>query len=219
MLGFVFHPLRCAVLMGLLVFTCSGFFACAGQAWPGSGSIADGSHSPDGKFAILLPPREEALEEEEDNVKNLLVDLQRQSELAVIQGAHFFPSRNHRGLQILWAHDGSWCVVTYGERFGFKAVTLLVRRGSGWSQTDLGTHVKNALDAEIARQAGKNPPDCFATVEYRDGENGKIHVTATGTTNPKHLSELATSAAIFTGIFDVRREKWIESEAREYNGE
>lgn len=204
---------RLAVMMALL-FACCVFSARAGDAWPGDASIAEGSRSPDGRFGILLPPRDEAVEQDDSEVRNLLVDLKSHAELAAVEGAHYFRGRNHRGLEVVWADDSSWCVVTYDGRFGFEAVTLLVKRGSGWKQTDLGTHVLKALDAEIARQAGKYAPDCFVTAEFRDGDDGNIRVHATCTTNPKDLHEIRNYAAEFTGSFDVRSGKWIESAAR-----
>ena len=204
---------RLAMIMAVL-FACCVFSALAGEAWTGGSSIAEGSRSPDGRFGILLPPREEALEQNEGEVKNFLVDLKSHAELAVIAGAHYYPNRNHRGMEVVWARDSSWCVVTYDGRFGFETVTLLLKRGAGWEQTDLGTHVQKALDAEIARQAGKDAPDCFATADFSAGDEGMIRVHATCGTNPKGIPEIRDYGAEFTGVFDFRSGKWIESEVR-----
>lgn len=212
------NPRRLAMMMAVL-FAISMFSAMAGDAWPGGKSIAEGSRSPDGRFGILLPPREEALEQDEGEVKNFLVDLKSHAELAVVAGAHFYPNRNHRELEVVWAPDSSWCVVTYVERFGFKTVALLVKRDSGWVQTDLGTHVKKALDAEIARQAGKDAPDCFAEADFRAGDDRTIRVHATCTTNPKGLPDVGDYDAEFTGVFDLRSGNWIESAARKAGGD
>lgn len=183
------------------------------MAGSGDGSIAEGSRSPDGRFGVLLPPREEAAEQDEEEVKNVLVDLRSHAELAVIEGSHYFAGRNHRRLSVVWGPGSSWCVVTYDGRFGFEAVTLLVNRGSAWEQTNLGAHIKKVLDGEISGQAGKDAPDCFPSATFRAGKDGRIHATASGTTNPKGLPDIPAYDAYFAGLFDPRSGRWIESDA------
>lgn len=214
MAGFSYPRRGWTSLLVLLVLAGSGISVFAGEAWPGGGSIAEGSRSPDGRFAVLLPSREAALPMEEADTKNFLVDLKTRTKLCVIRGAHFYPFRNHRDLKVVWADDSSWCVVTYVERFGFKSITLLVARKSGWDQTDLGSHIAKSLDAEIARQAGGARVDAFAAAQFRVGGKENILVTADSTTNPKQIPDFPNYSASFEGVFDVRKGRWVSSQSR-----
>ena len=210
----VHHPRLTAAVVLAVVISFS-LFARAGDEWPGGGSIIKGSQSPDGRFGILLPSRDEALENDEDDIRNTLVDLQSHDELAVIRNVHYFPGANHRGLDVAWAPDSGWCVVTYGGRFGFQAITLLKKHGSRWEQADIGTHIQKALDAAVARQAENPGTTCSATAYFRPGAKGSVLVRTTAMTNPKGLPECTRHLAVFLGTYDPARGQWIRSETRD----
>lgn len=187
----------------------------ADDGWPQGASIAENSRSPDGRFGILLPPREESMEKEEDEIRNTLVQVESLKELAVVENSHYFPGENHSWLDVAWAPDSTWCVVTYDGRFGFEAITLLKKRGSGWDQADIGSHIQKALNAAVARQAENPETICSATAYFRPGAGGKLLVRATGLTNPRYLPDLVQHFAVFLGAYDTTSGRWIRSETRD----
>ncbi len=211
------YPRLTAVVVLAALIACV-LSARAIDEWPQGGTIVEGSLSPDGRFGVLLPSREaglEALESDEDGIRNTLVDIKSHDALAVIRNVHYFPGANHRDLDATWAPDSGWCAVTYGGRYGFQAITLLKKHGSSWEQVDIGTHIQKALDADVARQARKPGTTCSATAYFRAGSEGNVLVRASGMTNPKGFPEFAQNFAVFLGTYDSTRGQWIRSETRE----
>ena len=183
----------------------------ADGGWPGS-VIAENSTSPDGRYGVLLPTRELA-GDDEDSIRNVLVNLQSHARLGVIQGAHYFPGFNHRGLRVEWAEDSSLCVVTYEARYGFDTITVIEPRGATCAQGDIGRHIQKSLDAVIARQSRGSSGGC-GSVFFRFAPRGKVVVRATDQTNPKAFEDQPTWCALFQGTFDFTAKKWTRSDAR-----
>jgi hypothetical protein len=182
--------------------------------WPEGYELAEDSTSPDGRYGVLLPTREEAAEDE-DKITNSLVNLQTHARLGVIHKAHYFPGYNHHGLHVQWADDSSWCVVTFEERYGFGSITLVEPHGVNCTQTDLGDHIQKSLDAVIARQSKGGGGSC-GTAYFRP-IGRKLVVRATDQTNPKAFDDVPTYCASFLGTFDLKTKKWTRSEGLDIN--
>ena len=186
----------------------------AAEGWPEGYEIAEHSESPDGRFGVLIPSRPVTETIEDDDVSNILVNIKTHTRLGVIREAHYFPGRNHRGLQVAWAADSSWCAVTYEGRFGFDTITLVEIKGATCTQTDLGMHIDKALNAAIARQARDKSEEGYGNAYFHSGPGRKVLVRATAFTNPKSLENVPTYGARFFGTFDLATRKWTASEAR-----
>ena len=185
--------------------------AAAGSGWPDGYLIEERSKSPNGRYGVLIPTRDEA-DDAGEKITNTLVDLKTHKRVAVIRGMHHFQGQNHAGLIVQWAEDSSWCAVTFEARYGFGTITL-VELKSG-TQTDVGDHIQNVLDANITRQAGV-PSGCYGSAWFHAGPGPTILVRGTGYTNPKALPDQRNDYALFLGTFDLTKHRWTRSESRE----
>ncbi len=184
----------------------------AEDKWPEGHELAERSESPNGRYGVLLPTRENA--PEEDQTENALVDLKTHRRIGVIRGSHYFSGQNHRGLHVHWAPDSSWCIVVYEARYGFGNITLVEPHGTTCSQADLGVHIQKSLDAVIARQAHNPSIDGYGSAYFHAAKGGKILVRATAFTNPKAFEDQPTYCAWFQGTFDLPDKKWTRSDCR-----
>ncbi len=209
-----------AGLFGLLLIAFGLTTArAADKDWPEGYEIAEKSESPDGHYGVLLPTRETAENLDEDKIVDTFVDLKTHHRIAVLQGANYFPGENHRGLSVAWAADSSWCAVTYEERYGFGTITLVEPHGAKCTQTDVGKHIEEALNAVIARQAHEKDAEGYGSAYFRSGPGREILVRGTAYTNPKSLENVPTYDAFFEGTFDLATGKWTRSEARKITSE
>ena len=192
------------------IFAQMALCGAADSGWPDGFEIDAGSLSPDGRYGVLLPTSETAQDQEEDEVVNALVDLRSHHRLANIRGAHYFPGRNHRGLEVAWAPDSSWCVVTYEDRYGFGNITAMRIRNGECTQTDIGRHIQKALKASIDPRAG----DVYGSAHFHPAPEGRILVRATGYTNPKGFDDQPTCYSMFEGTFGTGDGKWTRSKSR-----
>jgi len=186
----------------------------AEEDWPEGYKITDGCESPNGRYSVLVPTRETAEGLDDDAIKNTLVDLKTHRRLAVIRNAHYFSAQNHHDLSATWAPDSSWCVVIYGGRFGFDNITLVELHGGKCTQVDLGRHMKEALDAAIARQGHGDVDGGCATAYFRSSPGGQVLARAFAFTNPKSLEGQPDYRSLFQGTFDPATGKWSRSDAR-----
>jgi len=201
------------VFFSLLVLFVPAY--CVGAGWPEGFSVAGDSISPDGRFGALIPSREKAGDMDEDAIQDFLVEIPGHRKLAAIQGAHYFSGENHRDLQVAWAGDSSWAVVTYDGRYGFENITAMDMRGSEFRQFDLGGHIQKELNSAISRQTGNPESTCYGAAYFRSGAGREILVRATGLTNPKLYPTDEQLFALFQGTFNPASGKWTRSEARQ----
>ena len=214
-------PARVITIASLLcllqIAVCLPPARAAEKGWPEGYEIAEHSESPDGRFGVLLPSRLTIDAMEDDKISetpNTLVNLKTRQRLGVIRGVHYFPGQNHRGLQVVWAADSSWCAVTYEGRYGFDSITLVEPKGATCKQTNLGQHIDKALSAAIARQARDKSEEGYGSAYFHSGPGRKLLVRATAFTNPKSFDNVPTFWARFAGTFDLATRKWTASDAR-----
>lgn len=212
--GNIISPAETALLAFamLVVMSGAGVAADAGE-WPEGSGVPARTVSPNGRFGVLIPGRE-TMDQEEDQVRNFLVDLKSHRLLGAINNAHYFSSENHRGLDVTWAPDSTWCIVTYQARFGFGSITLIRIRGNTCEQDDLGSHIQKALDGAIRSQVQDPRIICDGIAYFQAAPNGRIVARATGSTNPKRFDDQSTHYALFEGIFDPASRRWIRSKTR-----
>ncbi len=184
--------------------------AAAGD-WPDGYIVYENTQSPDERYGILVPSMDAWEKDESLEEINYLADLKAHQLMGKIRGADYFEHQNHRGLQVTWAPDSTWCVVEYDGRFGFDTISILELKGSGFVQTDIGK--------KIDPESGGGD----ATPRFRIGADRKVRVGTASTTDPKQLNEKGGHYALFYGTFDLRSKKWLTAEARpltrnEYDG-
>jgi hypothetical protein len=184
----------------------------AGSGWPDGYVIAENSKSPNGRYGVLIPTRDEAGSfDDEDKVPNTLADLKAHKRIAVIRDAHYYQGQNHRDLSVQWTEDSSWCAVVFEGRYGFAAITLIELKSG--TQTDIGEHIQKELDANITAQAGFDSSG-YGSAKFRAGPGQTVLVRATAYTNPKALPDQRNDSAVFLGTFDLAKHRWTRSESK-----
>ena len=205
-------PVLALSLMHIAV--CLRVASAAEAAWPAGYEVAEDSESPNGRYGVILPSREKAIEGNNDSFPNSFADLKTHRSRGVIRGVDYFQGQNHRGLSVAWAGDSSWCVLQYEARFGFDTISVIEPRGTTFTQTDIGRQIQKSLDAIIARQVRDGSAEGCANAHFRPQPGGRLLVLATANDNPKCIGDQPTHCAFFHGRFDLAAGKWVRSDAR-----
>ena len=192
--------------------------------WPENYVVRENSESPDGQYGILVASMDAWEKDETLEETNYLANLKNHRLMGKIRGADYFEGQNHRGLQVVWSPDSSWCVVEYDGRYGADTISVLEVKDSNFIQTEIGKKV----DKELAAALNKKSHDKVehrgdATTYFRIGADQKLPVRAVSTTDPKELDLKNCHYALFDGTFDLRSKKWLTANARaldreEYKG-
>ena len=198
-----------------------GFSLSFGNAavaeWPAGYIVSEKSISPDSRFGIVLPSRESGSDDAAD--KNYFADLKQQKLLGRIAGAEYFEGQNHRGLEVVWAQDSSWCVAKYEARYGFGSIHVLEPKGDKVIQTDVGKFIQKSLDAVIAKQSRQRDDSGYGIAYFRPTPDRKLRVRALAYTNPKQFENVQSYYAAFQGTFDLAAKKWSATSARKISSE
>lgn len=173
-----------------------------GIDWPAGYVMAEGSTSPDGRYAVLIPTIDAAPEEPKDII-DYLADVRAHRVLGAIQGAHYCQGENHHGLGAEWSADSSWGVVEFEGRFGFLSLTLIDFAGGNFTQTELGQHIAKAT-----------PNFSNASIYQRLSPDRKLRVRAVSTNDPKDLHRENASYSLFQGTYDLTRRRWTVEDGR-----
>jgi Lysozyme inhibitor LprI len=187
-----------------------------GVEWPSSFIVHSGTESPNGRYAILVPPQEP---ESNADGNCYLADIQSHRVLGALKGVDYFEHQNHAGLSAIW--NGDRCVVTREGRFGFDTISLIELHGQEFREVDLGTAIERSLDAATAKEAAKDHVENggYATTYVRFGGDNRIRFRAVSTSNPKKLEGVQPYCALFQGTFDPSAARWTVTDARPINGE
>jgi len=181
---------RVSILLFALFLSITPSDAAGNNDWPSGYVVYENTESPDGRYGILVPSMDAWEEDESLGETNYLADLKSHRLLGKIRGADYFEHQNHRGLQIVWAPDSTWCVVEYDGRFGFDNISILEVKDSGFVQIDIGKQIDKSLKAAIAKQSHDSENSGGdATPDFRIGADQKVRVGAVSTTDPKQLNE------------------------------
>jgi hypothetical protein len=216
-------PARLLLAFGsIAVFSLAKIIAATD--WREGYIVYEDSKSPDDRYAVLIPSRDAAEEDESLGSTNYFADLKNHRLMGKIAGADYFEHQNHRGLRVTWAPDSSWCIVEYEDRFGFGSISIVQPKGSSFTQTDIGQRIKKSLAIAIDKQSpGSDSGGGDAGAYFRIGADGKLSVRALSTTDPKEFDLKHAHFALFYGTYDLRSNKWLGANARaldygEYNG-
>ena len=199
------NPLFWLLQLGLSL----AFEKVAAKDWPEGYIVYEESISPDKHYGIVLPSRETG-----EEAVNYFADLTTHRLLGKINDANYFEGRNHAGLSVTWAEDSKLAIVNYEGRFGFGSIIVIEPKASSFAQTEIGAHIKKAIDAVIAKQAHDRDVSGYINPLFRIEPGRKIRVYAPAVTNPKQLEEAKSYFALFQGLFDLPAKKWVKSTAR-----
>jgi hypothetical protein len=85
------------------------------------------------------------------------------------------------------------------ERYGFASAVVLQPKGDSFTQTDIGQHIRKAIDATIKKQSRDVDADVYPQFYIEPGP--RIRVYAEASNNPKQLEDTKTYYALFQGVF------------------
>jgi len=198
--------------------TCSMSFVTAAD-WPERLTLHEESRSPDGHYGIVVTTSSHVddgnttlLAEEGEEFVDYFADLQTHRLLGKIKGFEYVEHENHAHLSAQWTPDSKLCLATYWERYGFASVVVLRPKGDSFTQTDIGQHIRKAIDAMIKKQSRDVDADVYPQFYIEPGP--RIRVYAEASNNPKQLEDTKTYYALFQGVFDPISKKWMASSAR-----
>ena len=187
--------------------------------WPEHLTLHEKSRSPDGHYGIVVTTSSHVddgttilMPEEGEKFVDYFAGLQAHRLLGKIKGFEYVEGENHAHLDVDWTPDSKLCIATYWERYGFASAVVLEPKGDSFMQTDVGQHIRKAIDATIRKQSREVRADVYPQFYIESGP--KIRVYAEASNNPKGLEGIETYYALFQGVFDARSRQWTASSTR-----
>lgn len=203
----------------LLVAPALSTFDLNAADWPEHLTLHEASRSPDGHYGIVVTTSSHVddgatvlLPEKDEEFVDYFADLQNHRLLGKIKNFEYVEGENHAHLDAEWTPDSKLCIATYWERYGFASAAVLEPKGDSFTQTDIGQHIRKAIDTTIKKQSREVDADVYPQFYIEAGP--KIRVFAEASNNPKQLEGVETYYALFQGIFDPRSKKWTATSAR-----
>jgi uncharacterized protein YecT (DUF1311 family) len=201
------------VLLTSIFCVAAAIFLIAGE-WPKDYVAEEGSKSPNGRYAVIVQSKDATLESNEDDYAVYLADVKNHATLGKIDKADYFEHQNHRGLEVFWAPDSSYCVVENDGRYGMDTASVLETKDSKFVQTEIGEHIQKALDSAMKKQSHDREMAGDVSLYFRLGTDRKIRARATSQNNPKQFEDVKTYYALFQGTYDVVAKRWTVMDAR-----
>ena len=195
------------------------FRTVAAGDWPENYIVHEHSESPDGRYAMLVQSQDAALAEDHDESAVYLADSKAHATLGEIDKVDYFEHQNHRGLEVFWAPDSSFCVVENDGRYGADTISILEMRDSSFVQTEIGERMQKSLDGAMKKQAHDSEMSGYVSPYFRLGSDRKVRVRALSENNPKQFDNVKTYYALFQGTFDLVAKKWTVTDARSITAE
>jgi hypothetical protein len=206
--------IRRLALLSLCLLT--GSVLGAGD-WPTNYVVRENSQSPDGRYVLLVETAEAADEQDTNESDVYLADAKAHTTLGTIDKVDYFQHQNHRGLDVFWAPDSSYCVVENDGRYGVDTLSALEIKKGKFAQTEIGEHIQKSLDGAMKRQSHDSEMSGYVSVHFRLGADRKIRVRATSQNNPKQFENVKTYYGLFQGTFDLGSKKWTVTDSRSTN--
>jgi hypothetical protein len=185
--------------------------------WPPNYVVSENSQSPDGRYVLLVETAEAADEQDTNESDVYLADAKAHTTLGTIDKVDYFQHQNHRGLDVFWAPDSSYCVVENDGRYGVDTLSALEIKKGKFAQTEIGEHIQRSLDGAMKRQSHDSEMSGYVSVHFRLGADRKIRVRATSQNNPKQFENVKTYYGLFQGTFDLGSKKWTVTDSRSTN--
>jgi uncharacterized protein YecT (DUF1311 family) len=207
--------LRCVTLFAIVSYY---LFLAASSAmagdWPKDYVAEENSKSPNGRYAVLVQSQDVAIENDSDESHVYLADVKARATLGTIDKVDYFEHQNHRGLEVFWAPDSTYCVLENDARYGVDTISILEIKDSSFAQTEIGERIQKALDEVMKKQSRDSEMAGDVSVNFRLGNDRKIKVRATSQNNPKQFDDVKTYYALFQGTYDLAAKKWTVTDAR-----
>jgi uncharacterized protein YecT (DUF1311 family) len=192
--------------------------AAAGD-WPKDYVVKENSESPDGRYAVLVQSMDAATAQEDNESSVYLADVRNHTTLGGIDKVDYFEHQNHRGLEVFWAPDSSYCVVENDGRYGVDTISILEIKDSSFVQTEIGERIQKSLDGAMKKQSHDSEMAGDVSPYFRLGTDRKVRVRAVSQNNPKQFEEVKTYYALFQGTYDLAAKKWTTTDSRSINSE
>jgi hypothetical protein len=188
--------------------------ALGDNEWPGPDVvIAQETISPNGRYAIVVPTAETALDKGETTA-NQLADVTAHRLLGKIPETDYWAHKNNCALTTWWAPDSSWCAVAYFNRLGFDECVVIDIAGDSFRAIEIGKQIHGALEAAIRKQLRHPLPDRGEGLRVRPRPDRTLLVRALATTNPKGVPGDETHDAFLSGSYDLATNKWTKLNTR-----
>lgn len=187
--------------------------------WPKDYVVKENSESPDGHYAVLVQSMDAATGQEENESGVYLADVKSNTTMGNIDKVDYFEHQNHRGLEVFWAPDSSYCVVENDGRFGADTISILEIKDSTFVQTEIGERIQKSLDGAMKKQVHDSEMSGYVSPFFRLGTDRKVRVRALSENNPKQFDNVKTYYALFQGTYDVAAKKWTVIDAHSITAE
>jgi len=205
---------RGLILFIALALTLSASGTAAAGDWPKDYVVEENSESPDGRYAVLVQSTDAATAQDDNQSSVYLADVKSHTTLGSIDKVDYFEHQNHRGLEVFWAPDSSYCVVENDGRYGVDTISILEIKDSSFVQTEIDDQIQKALDGVMKKQSHDSEMSGDVSPHFRLGTDRKVRVRALSQNNPKQFEDVKTYYALFQGTFDLGAKKWIVTDAR-----
>ena len=168
---------------------------------------------------MLVQSQDAALAEDDNETAVYLADTKAHATLGEIGKVDYFEHQNHRGLEVFWAPDSSFCVVENDGRYGADTISILEIRDSSFVQTEIGERIQKSLDGAMKKQVHNSKMSGYVSPYFRLGTDRKVRVRALSENNPKQFDNVKTYYALFQGTFDLVTRKWTVTDAHSITAE
>jgi uncharacterized protein YecT (DUF1311 family) len=213
------HTGRALITLIALALNLFALGIAAAGDWPKDFVVKENSASPDGHYAVLAQSMEAATEQEDNDSGVYLADIKSRTTLGKIEKVDYFEHQNHRGLEVFWAPDSSYCVVENGARYGVDTISILEIKESSFVQTEIGDRIQKSLDGAMKKQSHDSEMAGDVSPHFRLGTDRKVRVRALSQNNPKQFEDVKTYYALFQGTCDIESKKWTATDTRSINSE
>lgn len=210
---------RIFILLFALFLDLAATKTAAAADWPQNYVVQENSESPDGRYSVLVQSQDAALAEDDNESAVYLADTKAHATLGEIGKVDYFEHQNHRGLEVFWAPDSSFCVVENDGRYGADTISILEIGDSSFIQTEIGERIQKLLDGAMKKQAHGSEMSGYVSPYFRLGTDRKVRVRALSENNPKQFDNVKTYYALFQGTFDLVIRKWTVTDARPITAE
>ena len=187
--------------------------------WPKDYVVKENSESPDGHYAVLVQSMDAATGQEENESGVYLADVKSNTTMGNMDKVDYFEHQNHRGLEVFWAPDSSYCVVENDGRYGADTISILEIKDSNFVQTEIGERIQKSLDGAMKKQVHDSEMSGYVSPFFRLGTDRKVRVRALSENNPKQFDNVRTYYALFQGTYDVAAKKWTVIDAHSITAE
>jgi len=187
--------------------------------WPKDYVVKENSESPDGHYAVLVQSMDAATGQEENESGVYLADVKSNTTMGNIDKVDYFEHQNHRGLEVFWAPDSSYCVVENDGRYGADTISILEIKDSTFVQTEIGERIQKSLDGAMKKQVHDSEMSGYVSPFFRLGTDRKVRVRALSENNPKQFDNVKTYYALFQGTYDLAAKKWTVIDAHSITAE